>query len=122
MPYFSAATHAFGIIATAGFSTHDASFGFFNSYAIDMAAVVFMFLMPPFHSVVKVVAQGKFEFFSIHEVRLFTRLAVFIVGFMTLWLWHQGKYTLSESFRYVSFNIVSVISTAGYASHDIRLG
>lgn len=119
MSLFDAVTHAFGIIATAGFSTHDASFGYFQSYAIDMAAVVYMFLSClPFILFAKIVLHGKFEFFSHDEVRLFTKIVVAVVGFMTLWLWHGGHYSLAESFRYVSFNVVSVISTAGYANHD----
>jgi len=43
MSVFDAVGHAFSTVAIGGFSTHDASMGYFNSPVIDMIAVVFMF-------------------------------------------------------------------------------
>ncbi len=43
MTLFDAIGHAFSTVAIGGFSTHDASMGYFDSPAIDMVAVVFMF-------------------------------------------------------------------------------
>ena len=43
MNLFDAVGHSFSTVAIGGFSTHDASMGYFNSVAIDMVAVVFMF-------------------------------------------------------------------------------
>lgn len=44
MKIFDAVGHAFSTVAIGGFSTHDASMGYFNSPLIDMIAVVFMLL------------------------------------------------------------------------------
>lgn len=44
MSGFDAIGHSFATIATAGFSTHDASMGYFNSKTIELVAVVFMIL------------------------------------------------------------------------------
>ena len=44
MSVFDAITHSFSTIAIGGFSTHDASLGFFNSTAIEIIAIVFMFI------------------------------------------------------------------------------
>lgn len=44
MPLFDAVGHAFSTVAIGGFSTHDASIGFFDNTAIEMVAVVFMLL------------------------------------------------------------------------------
>ena len=41
---FDAVTHSFSTVAIGGFSTHDASMGYFGSNAIEAVAVVFMFL------------------------------------------------------------------------------
>ena len=43
MGWFDALCHAFSTVAIGGFSTHDASIGYFNSAAIDLVAIVFMF-------------------------------------------------------------------------------
>lgn len=44
MTPFDAITHSFSTVAIGGFSTHDASMGYFNSAIIEMIAVVFMLL------------------------------------------------------------------------------
>ncbi len=44
MTWFDAFCHSFSTVAIGGFSTHDASIGYFDSAAVEMIAVVFMFL------------------------------------------------------------------------------
>jgi len=44
MSLFDAVTHSFTTIATAGFSTHDASIGYFDSPLIESLLIVFMFV------------------------------------------------------------------------------
>ena len=44
MTLFDAVAHAFSTVAIGGFSTHDASIGYFDSTAIELIAVVFMLL------------------------------------------------------------------------------
>ena len=44
MDWFDALCHAFSTVAIGGFSTHDLSIGHFESTAIDLVAVLFMFL------------------------------------------------------------------------------
>ena len=44
MSAFDALNHALTTLPTAGFSTHDTSFGYFNSPALEWAGTIFMFL------------------------------------------------------------------------------
>ena len=44
MGFFDALCHAFSTVAIGGFSTHDLSIGYFDSPAVDMVAIVFMFI------------------------------------------------------------------------------
>ena len=44
MELFDAVAHAFSTVAIGGFSTHDASMGYYNNTAIELIAVVFMLL------------------------------------------------------------------------------
>ena len=44
MGWFDALCHAFSTVAIGGFSTHDASIAYFNSPAVDLVCVFFMFL------------------------------------------------------------------------------
>jgi trk system potassium uptake protein TrkH len=43
MSWFDALCHSFSTVAIGGFSTHDLSMGYFNSTAIELVAIVFMF-------------------------------------------------------------------------------
>jgi trk system potassium uptake protein TrkH len=44
MDLFDAICHAFSTVAIGGFSTHDLSIGYFKSAAVDLVAIVFMFV------------------------------------------------------------------------------
>lgn len=44
MSLFDAICHSFSTIAIGGFSTHDASMGYFDSYAINLITVVFLLI------------------------------------------------------------------------------
>ena len=44
MSWFDAVCHGFSTMGLGGFSTHDASFGFFNSPAVEFVAIVFMLI------------------------------------------------------------------------------
>jgi len=44
MTFFDAMAHSFSTVAIGGFSTHDASIGYYNSTAIQFIAIVFMLL------------------------------------------------------------------------------
>lgn len=43
MGWFDAISHAFSTVAIGGFSTHDMSIGYFDSAAVDLVAIAFMF-------------------------------------------------------------------------------
>jgi trk system potassium uptake protein TrkH len=122
MTRFDAIIHALTTIPTGGYSTHDASFGYFDSYALHIVATIFMFLgSVPFILYVKFAYKGNFDFFKDQQVQtLMAMLAILIVS-LTGYLWWEGYYTLSESFKYAAFNIMSVISTTGYATTDYSL-
>lgn len=44
MSFFDAISHSFTTVAIGGFSTHDLSLGYFNNPAVDIVAIVFMFI------------------------------------------------------------------------------
>lgn len=119
MNWFEAVNHAMTTIATGGYSTHDSSFGFYDSYALHMAASFFMLLGSlPFILYVKILAQGKFDFFRDEQVRAFLLIIGCLITVMTGWLWWQADYSLADSFRHATFNLISVITTTGFATTD----
>lgn len=119
MDLFNAINHAFTTISTGGYSTHDSSFGYYDSALLKYSAVFFMLLgSVPFILFVKWLFQGKFRFFYDEQCRVYLKmLAVFII-FVSIWLWMNSSYNFSENVLHASFNIVSIITTTGYAIDD----
>jgi trk system potassium uptake protein TrkH len=122
MPRFDALIHALTTIPTGGFSSHDASFGFYANYSLHMAATIFMLLgAVPFILFVKYAYKGEFDFFKDSQVRMFCFILAVTIGLLTLYLWMNDLYSFADSFKYAAFNIVSVITTTGYATTDYTL-
>lgn len=119
MSWFDALNHAMAAISTGGFSTHDASFGYFNSVALETAGSIFMLLggLPFIIYVFMIYGKWKNVLADEQTQGLLQLLAV-IIGVMTVWLWLNSEYDIYQSLRYVSFNVVSVITTTGFASTD----
>jgi trk system potassium uptake protein TrkH len=117
MSPFDAIGHAYSTLSTAGFSTHDASLGFFDSPAIDAIACVFMFIGGTSYVLHFAVARGR-------DLRLYWRdtefhayfwLTAVMIGGATLYLWLAGEFgTLSSSLRHASLQVISVQTSTGY--------
>ncbi len=122
MPRFDALIHSLTTMPTAGFSSHDASFGHYDSFGLHMAGTVFMFLAgTPFILYVKYVLKGEFDFFVDSQVKAYCFITGLTILCMTLFLWSNGIYPMVQSFQYAAFNVVSVITTTGYATTDYSL-
>jgi trk system potassium uptake protein TrkH len=119
MTPFDAVGHAYSTLSTAGFSTHDASFAYFDSAAIDAIACLFMFLGGTSYVLHFLVARGR-------DLRLYWRdtefhayfwLMAAMVGGATLYLWLAGEFeTLSSSLRHAALQVVSVQTSTGFLS------
>ena len=119
MDVFNAINHALTTISTGGYSTHDASFGFYDSAFIQYAGAFFMLLgSVPFILFVKWAFQGKFRFFDDEQCRVYLYLLAVLIMFLSAWLWLNSNYSLGESLLHSTFNIISVITTTGYATDD----
>lgn len=122
MGMFDAVNHAMTTIPTGGYSTHDASFGYFESSSIQFAGAFFMLCGGlPFVLYVKFFYRGKFEFFKDEQCRTLLLIVLAFTVFVSLWLWMRSDYSLLESLQYSLFNIVSIITTTGYATTDYTL-
>lgn len=118
MSGFDAINHAFTTIATGGFSTHDASFGAFTS-DLQWAGAFFMLLGGlPFILYVRMITAGTFDFHRDPQVR---GVLLLLAGLIVLLLAHLVLTTdlpPGRALRHVVFNVISVITTTGFASTD----
>ncbi|WP_336288219.1 TrkH family potassium uptake protein [Bartonella sp. CB60] len=123
MTLFDSINHAMSTIATAGFSTHDASFGYFSDKpAILIVATTFMLLSAlPFVLYVKLVLPGRSKRFIDSQVIVFLNI-VFLFSFaLAAWLRFHDHRPFYKIFLDVIFHLSSIITTTGYSAEDYQL-
>ncbi|CAM3593163.1 Trk system potassium uptake protein TrkH [Vibrio aerogenes CECT 7868] len=121
MSLFDAICHSFSTIAIGGFSTHDESMGYFNSYLIDMITVIFLLIS----SCNFTLHYAAFSYEGIHpkyywkdrEFRafIFIQSLLFSVCFLILYI-HQSDKSSFDTFFQALFQTVSISTTAGFTT------
>ncbi len=116
MTGFEAIAHALTTVSTGGYSTSDSSFGLFESAYLQWMATLFMLAGAlPFAWYIRVLNRGAVRS---EQVRvLIVTLVVVILG-LTAWRVVSGGTPVLETLRLVAFNVVSVVTTTGYATTD----
>ncbi len=124
MSGFDAIIHAMTTLSTGGFSTTDLSFAAFPNADIIWTASVFMFIgSVPFSLMLFSIKHKKWtEFFEDHQVQVYI-LFLFATCFLCGFLFQEEVDAVDffHSFTLVTFNIISVVTTTGYASEDYTL-
>tara|TARA_B100001123_G_scaffold447099_1_gene603611 strand:- start:1269 stop:2717 length:1449 start_codon:yes stop_codon:yes gene_type:complete len=122
MSFFDSTAHAMTTIATGGFSTHDNSFGSFNSASIEWISVLFMIIGSlPFVVYLKIIHGDWKIFYKDEQIKLFFKLIIFIVLITTIWLSFHSSENYFYLFRISAFNITSILTGTGYSSSDFSL-
>lgn len=124
MSLFDAISHSFSTVATAGFSTHDASIAHFDSALIEWLVVFFLFVSSMnfgLHFLALRRASAE-VYFRDPELRLFVTLLLLVSMLVTLLLWRHAVYThVGTALRHAVFQTVSFMSTAGLVSAEVAL-
>jgi trk system potassium uptake protein len=120
MTPFEALAHALTTVSTAGFSTSDQSMSVFGHLA-QWVAVAFMIAGSlPFVLYVRLL-QGEWNSLRSTQVKtLLGFLSVVIIG-VTTWLVISDKHAFGDAFRLATFNVVSIVTTTGFATADYNL-
>jgi trk system potassium uptake protein TrkH len=119
MTLFDAIGHAFSTVAIGGFSTHDASMGFFNSATIDMIAVVFMFIAGINFALHFVAFRQRsvWGYFQDSEFLFYTAIMLAVVSLTIVGLYYSGIYDdPSDAMLQGLFQAVSIGTTAGFTT------
>ncbi len=121
MSLFDAVCHSFTAVSTGGYSTHDASVGFYNSAVIEYILVVFMLLGGINFLVHFRLLRGELRaLYDSFEIRLLW--LIFIGATTIVMLEHIDKVpgdSAGASFRYSIFQVTSILTTTGFATKDI---
>ncbi|HNZ60066.1 MAG: potassium transporter [Candidatus Methanofastidiosum methylothiophilum] len=121
MNLFDASCHSFGALGTGGFSTKNASIGFYNSLKIESVIILFMFLGATSFSLHYAALKGNIAYLKDSEFMLYLFILAFSILVVTLDVSYQLHENLSLAFRHAIFNVMSISSTTGYATTDFNL-
>ena len=119
MDLFEAICHAFTTMPTGGFSTRNASMAHFNSVYMEILVIRFMMFAGINFSLHYQMLKGKpLAFWRDAECRFFLGI-VFVLGMLVSLNTYGAVYEkIGEAFRYGIFQVVSIITTTGFATAD----
>jgi len=119
MSPFDALNHAFTTVCTGGFSTHDASFAWFDSDALDWACIVFMIGGGvPFLAYLRILRRGSLRQRIDTQVVAFLLAAAALSATLGIWLNLQHGMGGFDATTHAVFAVIAVMTTTGYASND----
>ncbi len=121
MGWFDALCHAFSTVAIGGFSTHDLSIGYFDSTAIELVAIIFMFAAGVNFSLhyfawryISVKHYSQDPEFRGYTVILITVSVLVIAGLLQ----HGVFDSVSETVVTGLFQAVSIATTTGFTTAE----
>lgn len=119
MNLYDAVCHAFTTISTGGFSTKNASIGHFNSPFLDYAVSIGMFLGGVNFALYFYFIRGNFKIFLRNaEFKFYFSVILLTILILTIDLWLYTYDSTFDSLRYSVFQVISIITTTGYATAD----
>jgi len=115
MNTFDSITHSMTTIATGGFSNYNESIGFFNSFSIEISAMIFIILGSlPFIAYIKFLNGNRKIFISDIQIRTFLKIILISILILSIYLFLNKSSELN--FRTVLFNVISILTGTGYVN------
>jgi len=128
LSWFDAICHAFGTMATGGFSTYNASLGHFDSALIDGIVIVFMLMAGMNFTLLYFLLRGvPSTMWNDIEWRTYIGIILVVTSIVVgagMLLGEfpndEGQVSLFSAIRYGLFQVVSIITTTGFGTHDFN--
>ncbi|MGD9007894.1 MAG: TrkH family potassium uptake protein [Desulfobacteraceae bacterium] len=119
MSFFDALCHAFTTLPTGGFSTQNGSIAQFGNLYFDIVLIIFMVLAGINFSLHYQLLRGRpLAFWKDPECRFFLG-TVAVLSIIVSWNVLGSVYqTIGEAIRYGTFQVVSIVTTTGFATAD----
>ena len=115
MNIFDSLTHSMTTIATGGFSNYNESIGFFNSFSIEISAMIFIILGSlPFIAYIKFLSGNKKIFFSDIQIKTFIKIIFISIIILSVYLSINNSTQLN--LRSIFFNVISILTGTGYVN------
>ncbi|MDH5436032.1 MAG: potassium transporter, partial [Gammaproteobacteria bacterium] len=121
MTGFDAISHSFSTIAIGGFSTHDASMGFFNNALIEGIAIVFM-LLAGINFALHFTAwrsNSPKPYFQDPEVKMYLLILFIVATISCAYLYFLKTFdSFGSALHHAVFQAVSMGTTTGFTTTD----
>ena len=119
MSFYDAVNHALTTLPTGGFSTKNASVAQFDSLYFDLVISFFMLLAGINFSLHYQMLRGKpLAFWRDSECRFFLGAVLVLTLIVSFDIWRTVYASLGEALRYGLFQVLSILTTTGYATAD----
>lgn len=119
MGFFDAINHAMSTLSTGGFSTKNASIAYYDSAYIQWVIILFMFLAGINFSLTYFAMKGRLrKVWENEEFRFYLFLSLLVSVFVSLVVFAQGNITLEKAFRDGFFQVITILTTTGFATAD----
>ncbi len=122
MSLYEALCHTFTTMPTGGFSTKNTSIAHYDSVYFDVIIIIFMVLAGINFSLHYQMLKGRtLAFWEDSECRFFLGMVLLFTGLVTFDIYGQVYASFGDALRYGSFQVVSIVTTTGYATADYEL-
>ena len=125
MEPFDAIAHSFSTIAIGGFSTHDASMGYFiDKPMVEVVAIIFMFIAGVNFALHFTAWRSRslMNYLFDSEFKTYVVIMLMISIVSLIYLYTQGVFeTAEETLIHGLFQVVSMATTTGYTTNQYHL-
>ncbi|MGD9638499.1 MAG: TrkH family potassium uptake protein [Alphaproteobacteria bacterium] len=119
MSWFDAINHAMSALSTGGFSTKDASVGYYNNPLYEFIIMIFVISAGlPLTYYVRLFKRGNVHSAQDTQVLAYLGSLAVCILIVTFAVFYEGKYSFIQSLRHASFNVSSLFNGTGFASQD----
>lgn len=125
MSAFDAIAHSFATVSIGGFSTHNASMGFFiDKPLIEVTAIIFMFLSGINFALHFTSWRSRSikAYLMDAEFQTYVSILLFAIIISTGYLFYKGQFaTADQTILYSIFHVVSIGTTTGFTTQQYHL-
>ena len=122
LSFFDAINHSLTTTSTGGFSTKQESIAAFQNPFVEAVIVIFMFLAGTNFTMIYFGLKMKFrKIVNNDEFKWYLSAVLILILMLSFYRAHTSSSDFIHSFREISFQVVSIITTTGYATADYTL-
>jgi trk system potassium uptake protein TrkH len=122
MSLYDAALHTFTTMATGGFSPRGRSIGAYDSFYLESVIIVFMILAGTNFSLHFFALRSRFRvYWRDPEWRFYVGVILISTAAVTVSLLWHSDYAPGRALREALFQVVSIVTTTGYATANFEL-